>query len=69
VEFIDNHIIEIHLRAGCDFPEGATKLIPVWSDMLESDLLPFLHKGYKFIDNADDADGNLTITRVGFLYK
>ena len=69
IEFVCGNIIEIHLRAGCDFPAGATKIIPVWSDMTSEELLPFLKHGYELNTNADDADGHLSISRTGFLYK
>lgn len=69
IEFIHDKIIEIHLRPGIDFPDGATEIIPIWDDMTDADCQKFFDRGYKFESNFDDADGHLTTKRLGFLYK
>lgn len=56
IETIGSRIIEIHLRHGNDFPEGATELIPIWKDM-------------KFEENYEDVDGLLKNPRLGFYYR
>lgn len=56
IEAIGDKIIEVHLRHGTDFPEGATEIIPIWSDM-------------KYVENYEDADGLMVNPRKGFFYR
>lgn len=60
IEFIDNKIIEVHLRGSPD-PKDYQHLIPVWSD--ETIQVP---NGYTWISSPDGADGLLPQTRLGF---
>jgi len=60
VEFIDNKIIEVHLRNTPD-PQEYKHLIPVWGD--ETLAMP---DGYTWISSPDNADGLLPNTRLGF---
>ena len=69
VEFIDDKIIEIHLRAGVDFPHNATQIIPLWSDMDLDESRVFEKFGFKLHEDFDDADGHLKIKRLGFYYR
>jgi len=69
IEFIHDQIIEIHLRPGVDFPDGATHIIPIWSDMNDADCEQFVRRGYKLQLNHDDADGHLDVYRLGFFYR
>lgn len=69
IEFIDGNIIEIHLRWGVDFPEGATKIIPVWHSTSEIKIKDLKNQGFKFIEDYIDAEKNLSDPRLGFLYK
>lgn len=69
IEFIHDQIIEIHLRSGVDFPPGATDIIPIWEDMTDAENQMFLSRGYKLELNYDDADGHLSVSRLGFFYR
>ena len=69
IEFINDKIIEIHLRSGVDFPPGATEIIPRWSDMCDADCEIFTRLGYDYHIAFEDADGHLGITRLGFFFK
>lgn len=69
IEFIHDKIIEIHLRPGVDFPGESTQIIPVWSDMDESDFELYKKLGYKLFLNHDSADGHLDVFRLGFYYR
>jgi hypothetical protein len=69
IEFIHDQIIEIHLRGGNDFPPGATEIIPIWSDMSDSENNWFLRHGFALHPSLDDADGHLPVGRLGFFYK
>jgi len=70
IEFVYDKIIEIHLRPGNDFPDGATQIIPIWSDMSGHDIDRFIRAGYTQVTNFDDADGHLKeVKRLGFLWK
>lgn len=69
IEFIDDKIIEIHLRSGIDFPDKATQIIPRWSDMSDSDCAVFDRLGFNYKTDFDDADGHLNTKRLGFYYK
>lgn len=66
VEFIEDKIIEVHLRPSPD--PSYNILIPVWADdkkVLDS----YIELGYTFIESFDDADGFLEIPRIGFMVK
>ncbi len=65
-EFIDNKLIELHLR---DSPDPlADSLFPVWKDdKITVDKLSRL--GYSYINSFDDADGFLEKPRLGFMIK
>lgn len=69
IEFIDNKPIEIHLRWGIDFPEGATKIVPVWGTTEKSVVASLLATGYSYKEDYVDAEKNLVDPRLGFLYK
>jgi hypothetical protein len=66
VEFIDQKIIEVHLRKTPD-PDYDV-LIPIWSD--QHYLIANYEKlGYSYIESYDDADGFLKPHRIGFVVK
>lgn len=65
IEFIENKIIEVHLRHGTDFPEGATELIPVWN----SKKYYQSYKDWQYVENVDSSDGNIPDVRLGFYYR
>lgn len=69
IEFIDGNIIEIHLRKGSYFPDGATELIPVWATTKQTEILHYRGMGYKFHDYYIDAEKNISDPLLGFLYK
>jgi hypothetical protein len=66
VEFIDDNIIEAHLR---DTPDPKyEELIPIWKDSII--LVDKYEKlGYTYIESHDDADGFLDTPRIGFMIK
>ena len=66
VEFIEDKIIEVHLRASPD--PSYNILIPVWADD-KKPLDSYVELGYTFIESFDDADGFLEIPRIGFMVK
>jgi hypothetical protein len=63
VEFIENKIIEVHLRVSPD-PTSYQELIPVW----QGDEIN-IPSGYTWIESNDDADNLLPQTRLGFYAK
>lgn len=69
VEFIGDRIIEIHLRSGVDFPGDTTQIIPIWDDMDDASLQPFIDHGFTVYSSYDDADGHLHCKRIGFLIR
>lgn len=69
IEFIGDKIIEIHLRHGVDFPDGATEIIPVWSTTPQSEVDKLLNKGYNYEESYTDAEKNVSDPRLGFLWK
>ena len=69
IEFIGGKIIEIHLRHGVDFPDGATEIIPVWSTTNKHEIEQKISKGYTFEESYMDAEKNITDPRLGFLWK
>lgn len=69
IEFIDGKIIEIHLRQGIDFPEGASEIIPIWQTTSQADIALLENSGYKFIESYTDAEKNILDARCGFFWK
>jgi hypothetical protein len=70
VEYIGTKIIEIHLRAGIDFPDGATNIIPVWEDSAqEQHAYMSTRSNWTWHPDLDDADGHLDVPRMGFYYR
>jgi len=69
IEFIGGKIIEIHLRHGVDFPEGATEIIPVWKTTTQKEIDQLVDKGYLYEEDYMDAEKNVSDPRLGFLYK
>lgn len=73
VEFIDDKVIEVHLRESPD-PQYE-HIIPIWksdADLYEGQISKVAHyqmHGYKYIHDFDDADGQLKDPRLGFLVK
>jgi hypothetical protein len=63
VEFIEDKIIEIHLRVSPD-PTSYQELIPVW----QGDTVN-IPPGYIWIESKDDADHLLPQSRLGFYAK
>ena len=66
VEYIDNKIIEVHLRTSPD--PDYNELIPVWKGD-EEVVDKYTKLGYDYIISYDDAEGFLDLPRVGFLVK
>ena len=66
VEFIEDKILEVHLRASPD--PNYNILIPIWADD-KKPLDSYVELGYTFIESFDDADGFLEIPRIGFMVK
>jgi len=71
IEFVGDHIIEIHLRPGvADFPEGSTEIIPVWEDSAEEQHQFMKSRSeWKWQPSPEDADGHLHIAREGFYFR
>lgn len=69
IEFIGGNIIEIHLRHGVDFPDGASEIIPVWSTTSTEEVDHLMSNGYNFEESYMDAEKNITDPRLGFLWK
>ena len=67
VEFIDNKVIEVHLRSSPD--PNYDHIIPVWAHDLGKKKWFMEQNQYDFIESFDDADGHLDNPRVGFLVK
>lgn len=67
IEFIDNKIIEVHLR---DTPDpDYDHLIPVWASDLNIKKQNMEENGFSFVESYEDADGFLEDPRIGFLVK
>lgn len=63
VEFIEDKIIEVHLRVSPD-PTSYQELLPVWQgDEID------VPSGYTWIESKDDADNLLPQSRLGFYAK
>lgn len=69
IEFIGDKIIEIHLRHGVDFPNGAKEIIPVWKTTLQQEIDKLLDQGYTYEESYTDAEKNVNDPRLGFLWK
>ena len=68
IEFIEDKIIEIHLRLGEDFPDGASELIPVYAD--EADIISkYVSQGWNFFEDYVDAEKNIPVARLGMLWR
>lgn len=66
VEFIDDKVIEVHLRESQD-PEYDI-IIPIWrSDVTDHSW--YKDHGFKYIEHFDNADGLLPDARLGFMVK
>lgn len=66
VEFIEDKIIEVHLRESPD--PNYDEIIPIWSGE-ENVLDKYVKMGYSYIKSFDDADGFLQTPRIGFAVK
>lgn len=66
VEYKGTNPFEVHLRDSTD-PQYDT-VIPIWLSNV-NDIDIFLKKGYKFIEDRDDANGFIDDPRVGFMVK
>jgi len=66
VEFINNRIIELHLR---DTPDpDCNEIVPVWqNDPVNND--EYFNAGYQYIESYDDADGFIDNPRLGFFVR
>lgn len=67
IEFINDKIIEIHLRHGLDFPPGATEIIPVWNDKKEE--MKEKYNDWFYKEDFEDCEGHLKNPRLGFYYR
>lgn len=67
VEFKGDKVIEVHLRYSKD--PDYNHLIPVWSSEPEEKRKHMELHGFQFIEDFDDADGQLDDPRIGFLIK
>ena len=66
VEFIEDKVIEVHLRETPD--PDYDEFIPVWKSD-EGKVAHYLMHEYKFIEAYDDANGYIKDPRIGFLVK
>jgi hypothetical protein len=69
IEFLEDKIIEIHLRLGEDFPEGSTEIIPVYEDTSKEFFSKLESQGYAWLGDYVDAEKNIPKARLGFYYK
>jgi hypothetical protein len=63
VEFVGGRVIEAHARRNADFdqaPAGATRAVVVWADQ---------PRPATMAEDFDDADGQLAVPRLGFVYR
>jgi hypothetical protein len=67
IEFIDDKVIEVHLRESPD--PDANHLVPIWKSTHQSTILHYQLHGFEFISSYDDADGQLDDPRLGFMIK
>lgn len=66
VEFINDNVIEVHLRESTD-PEYDI-IIPIWQSDV-TDHKWYTDRGFKYIEDYDNADGMLPNPRLGFMVK
>jgi hypothetical protein len=66
VEFINENIIEVHLRNSPD--PNYNELIPIWEGD-EKKIDKFIELGYTWIQETENGDGFLKVKRLGFLVK
>jgi len=66
IEFIGDRPIEVHLRTTPD--PDYDEIIPVWGDQ-SIDLAKYERMGYSYLENYDNADGFLSVPRLGFLVR
>jgi hypothetical protein len=69
IEFIGNNIVEIHLRWGEDFPEGAEEIIAIYEDTDPKVFEKLQEQGYLWDEDYIDAEKNIPHARLGFFYK
>jgi hypothetical protein len=69
IEFIEDHILEIHLRHGEDFPPGATELMCVYADSDPNIIDRFVSQGWQFDEDYVDAEKNIPVARLGMLWR
>ena len=66
IESIGDKIIEVHLRPNPDHQEDYDTLIPIWKG---DDTKQYIDDGYVFIEDLEDAEGQLPLSRLGFCVK
>ena len=74
IEFIDNKIIEIHLRLGNLYADwydtgDATTLVPAWRSKYEQEAEQRKRDGWKFREDLDHEFNYVDEPRLGFWYK
>ena len=69
IEFIEDNILEIHLRPGEDFPEGAKEIVCVYEDSDKNMIDNFLSKGWNYDEEYVDAEKNIPVARLGMLWR
>ena len=67
VEFIENKAVEIHLRQSPD--PGHKELIPIWQDTPIMEVDNLYKEGYTYVESYDNANGFITVARLGFMVK
>lgn len=69
IEFIEDRIVEIHLRHGEDFPDGATELLCVYEDSDPGWVDHMVSEGWQFAADRVDAEKNIPVARLGMLWR
>lgn len=67
VEYIGDKPIEVHLRVSPD-PQHE-ELVPIWEDTSKMDLDNLTKQGYVYIPSYDNANGFISVARIGFMVK
>jgi len=67
VEFIGDKVIEVHLRQSPD--PKYDHIVPVWASDLGPKKQTYEIHNYQFIEDYDNADGQLDDPRIGFFVK
>lgn len=67
VEFIGDKVIEVHLRQSPD--PKYDHIVPVWASDLGPKKQMYEMHNYQFIEDYDNADGQLEDPRIGFFVK